>query len=370
MGAGGAAWALLSGKVQTKYVAVALLLVQTVDLWTVNFRYHSNEVAPGQRSSWIPAADYMFPFHPNESQAKILRAEWKDSPELQDAQAKLLEAFIEQYPRRVRPADREFLSELADFQALRAEGAPFRVLHFDNPYSDALTSYFFQSVGGYHGAKLQRYQDFMEVMLAGELKGLSRAAGRDSLEWGLQNMWGHRMLNTKYIIVSEDGVIPFPNPAGPAWFVQGVKWAETSNDEALSTRDLKGLETAVVPRSQEANLPFHGNPGEHRIDLIQHDPEYIAYDVSSENGGLMVCSEVYYPRGWKAYIDGERAPLSRANFVFRAISVPPGAHRVEMRFENESTLKSALAFGGGVFSLVFLLFSAVWSFREEEEEQR
>ena len=83
----------------------------------------------------------------------------------------------------------------------------------------------------------------------------------------------------------------------------------------------------------------------------------------------MVCSEVYYPLGWKAFIDGEPAPLLRANFLFRAVSVPPGSHVVEMRFEPTASNTANLASLGGVLSLIFLLFATVWSFREDQTAQ-
>lgn len=366
--AGGAAWLLLLGKVKSHWIALVLLVIHTGDLWTVEFRYHSNEIIPGQRSSWVASVDYEYPYTPEPAHLKVLNkelSELKNKEGFLKAKETLLDAYIEKFPRRLRSGDREFLETIASFEALRAEGELFRVLHYDSPYSEASTSYFFQSVGGYHGAKLQRYQDFMEILLADEMVGVARAHEKGVLQEGLYNAWGHRMLNTRYILVNEEAVFQIPDPAGPAWFVQEVDWVKTANDEVIKTKALKSFDRAIVHEVFREKAVHVGPPGANAIELVKHDPEEVVYDVTSENGGIMICSEVYYPKGWKAFIDGEPAPIHRANFLFRAISVPPGAHRVEMKFIDEKQSRSIIALSGGVFSLLFMLFAMAWSFREE-----
>ncbi len=357
---------LLHGKLNTKYVAVAFLAVTTWDLSNVDSRYHSNDVSPGQRSSWVADADYMFPFRPKPVHRKIMAAERPSGEAFESVRSTLFEYYKSVFPRRLRPEDTELLNEIASLEALRAEGDPFRVVKFDNPYIDAETSYFFQSIGGYHGAKLQRYQDYMEVILSRDRSVLQASAKAQRVQEGLENMWGHRMLNTRYLILSNEDVLELPPGPGPAWFVQEVTWAANSNDEALKTRQVDSFDEAVVPEAHRDLIPHLGPTGAHDVQCLKHDSQYIEYQVSSEQGGLLVCSEVYYPIGWKAYIDGEPADIVRANFLFRAVSIPPGAHRVELQFEDSSNSKQVLASAGGVVSLIFLLFALVWSFREDQ----
>ena len=357
---------LLHGKVKSQYLAFAFLIVTTLDLWNVNFRYHSNDLTPGQRSSWVSKADYNFPYRPKPAHLKIVEAERPSGEAFEAAKNTLFESYKEVFPRRLRPADKELLTQVATFEALRAEGDPYRVLKFRDPYVETETSYFFQSIGGYHGAKLQRYQDYMEVILSRDRSILQAASQANQVQAGLERMWGHRMLNTRYLIVTDEDVLPMPPGPGPAWFVQEVTWAGNSNDEIIKTRDVDSFDEAVVPESQRDLVPHLGPTGPHEVQCIRHDSEYIEYEVTSEQGGLLVCSEVYYPLGWKAYIDGEPAPIARANFLFRAVSIPPGAHRVELIFEGASTPKQTLASLGGVVSLIFLLFALVWSFREDQ----
>lgn len=358
--------ALLHGKVNAKYVAFTFLLVTSLDLWNVNFRYHDNDLTPGKRSSWISKADYSYPFRPTPAHLKILDAERPSGEAFESAKSTLFEAYKDMFPRRLRPEDKELLTQIASFEAMRAEGEPFRVLKFSDPYIDTETSYFFQSIGGYHGAKLQRYQDFMEVILSRDRSVLQAASESKQLQAGLESMWGHRMLNTRYLIVTDEDVLPMPPGPGPAWFVQEVTWAKTSNDEIIKTREVDSFDEAVVPEAHRDLIPYLGPSGANQVRCLRHDSEYIEYAVSSEQGGLMVCSEVYYPLGWKAYIDGEPAKIARANFLFRAVSVPPGEHRVELVFEDDSSAAHNLASLGGAASLIFLLFALVWSFREDQ----
>ncbi len=365
----GAAALMVWGKVKPQYIGLALVVAHTVDIWKVDHRYHSNEVIPGQPSSWVSATDYAFPYHPQPAHLSILERERPLTPNFEETKNRLVEHYTKVYKRRLRPDDKAFLEQLAAIDAVRTQGNPFRVFHFQQHFSDAETSYYFHSAGGYHGAKLQRYQDFMEFMLADEMSTLAKRAEQGALQQGLREMWGFRMLNTKYIITSPEQMVPMVEPFGPAWFVQSVDWAKTSNDEAIQTKALKSKNRAVVPTSMQADATYTGDPGAHTIALEQYDPEVIRYAVNSENGGVMVCSEVYYPLGWKAFIDGEPAPLLRANFLFRAVSVPPGKHTVELRFEPTASTTANLASFGGVLSLIFFLFATVWSFREDQTAQ-
>lgn len=357
---------LLQGKLNPRFAAFAFLIVTTLDLWNVNFRYHSNDLTPGQRSSWISKADYSYPFRPKPAHLKILEAERPQGEAFETTKSTLFDVYKDAFPRRLRPEDKELLTQIATFEAMRAEGEPFRVLKFRDPYIDTETSYFFQSIGGYHGAKLQRYQDYMEVILSRDRRLLEAAAQSNQVQAGLEGMWGHRMLNTRYLIVSDDDVLPMPAGPGPAWFVQEVTWAKSSNDEIIKTREVDSFDEAVVPEAHRDLIPHLGPTGANEVQCLRHDSEYIEYAVSSEQGGLLVCSEVYYPLGWKAYIDGEPATIARANFLFRAVSVPPGEHRVELVFEDDSNPKQLIASMGGAVSLIFLLFALVWSFREDQ----
>jgi hypothetical protein len=233
----------------------------------------------------------------------------------------------------------------------------FRVLKWDLPYTDAETPYFVQSIGGYHGAKLQRYQDFMEVVLMDERIALADSAAKGNLRVGLERMVGHRMLNMKYILFDQmEAAVEVPEPSGPAYFVESVELAANNNEEILKTRDLVDFSKAIVHEEfadKITELP--SSPGRNQISLTDYTPEKLTYQVSSENGGLVVFSEVWYPKGWFVTIDGEESELIRSNYLFRSLAVPAGEHEVVMYFSPSGGKGETLANIGAILMSAFLL---------------
>ena len=201
----------------------------------------------------------------------------------------------------------------------------FRVFNLAaNTFNDARTSYRLQSIGGYHAAKLRRYQDLIDEHLS------------------KMHMPVINMLNTKYIIhqTQDRGVVPQLNPAafGNAWFVDTLVVVDGANAEsdALGTLDLR--HAAVLDREFE---PLAGNltPGPDStaaVTLVSHEPGRVEYETTASRPGTVVFSEVYYPHGWKVTVDGEPADHFRADYILRAMSVPAGQHRIRFEFRPDS----------------------------------
>jgi hypothetical protein len=170
---------------------------------------------------------------------------------------------------------------------------------------------FHRSVGGYHGAKMGRYQDLIDAYL--------NRCDNAVLD----------MLNTKYVITDEGKLIENPTRNGAAWFVQSVEMMSTPKEalDALGVVDLKS--TAVV----EQGAPQPTITGSGSIDLVEYRPNYLRYECAVEGGdAVAIFSEVYYDKGWVAYIDGKRADSFRADYLLRAMVVPEGEHTIEWRF--------------------------------------
>lgn len=232
----------------------------------------------------------------------------------------------------------------ADLEILKDTEPGFRVANFSvSIFNDATTSYFHRSVGGYHGAKLSRYQDLIE-------RHLSK-----------MNMQVYNMLNTKYIISnSEQGGLALEENVqrnGAVWFVQDVLKTSTPNQEidALSNIDTK--QTAVVDVGFEqdmAGLDLANTDSLATITLVDYKPNYLKYDYSSNSAQLAVFSEVYYPKGWTAYVDGEPAPYFRANYILRAMNLPKGDHTIEFKF------KAPLFDTISNITLIFSLIIIIW----------
>lgn len=229
----------------------------------------------------------------------------------------------------------EFQQSEADQVILKDKAPNYRVMNLLNPFNDAKTSYHHKSIGGYHGAKLGRYQELIERCIAPEQSKIISALQGGTFDFGKTAVLD--MLNTKYFIAgsSANAVLSNPTANGNAWFVSDVLEVENADEEIkeLSQIDTKG--TAIIDDSK-----FHVSDqtpsaaGE--ISLLAYKPNYLKYETSNTGNGLAVFSEIYYPEGWIAKIDNQEAPILRANYVLRALEVPAGEHTIEFWFAPKS----------------------------------
>ncbi len=253
--------------------------------------------------------------------------------------------FVPARRNRVMPTE-------ADRRILQDKEPGYRVLNLTvSPFNDATTSYFHRSVGGYHGAKLARYQDLIEWYLT-------------DLDESVLDM-----LNTRYVIVSPDSVIRRETSLGAAWFVEGILATDSAREEierlgevdlrrvAVIRRDDLGKSARLEPESREGG--FEGS-----IRLTEYRPNCLKYEYSADRPAVAVFSEIFYDKGWTAYVDGEEVPAFRADYVLRALQLPAAEHgTVEWRFRapkwravESVTLVSSLAILAGCAAvLVYLL---------------
>jgi len=201
-----------------------------------------------------------------------------------------------------------------------------------NPFSDARTSYFHKSLGGYHAAKLMRFQEIVDHQFNG-------AINEDVLD----------MFNVRYIISQEQNsgerINRRSTAAGNAWFVDRVTFVKDNAQEmqAISSFDPK-KEAFVHEQFRSKIEPKRlGQPGANAdIKLVAYHPDKMEYEYTAPNDAFAVFSEVYYDKGWKAYVDGEEVPILRADYILRALQLPGGNHKVEFRFEPTSAKLSAI----------------------------
>ncbi|MBR4391336.1 MAG: YfhO family protein [Bacteroidales bacterium] len=237
--------------------------------------------------------------------------------------------------------DKPFVASTADQFILKDKSLDFRVLNLTKDvFNDASTSYFHKSVGGYHGAKLRRYQDLINGYLGSEIKRFSsifKNAGTDEgLRLGLRQQKILNMLNTKYIIYDPESQ-PLLNPEayGNAWIVDGIQWADDADTEfgALAETDLR--HTAVVNKEFESLLagftPTDSIVGS--ISLTEYRPNRLTYSFRSPNEQLVVFSEIWSQMSWVMRIDGQEQPILRANYLFRAARIPAGQHEIVLSYE-------------------------------------
>ena len=239
-----------------------------------------------------------------------------------------------------------------DKMILEDQSLDYRVLNLaSNTFNENNTAYWHKSVGGYHAAKLRRYQEMIEEHISGEMGGLFKAvadAGGDTEKLDASEFPVLNMLNTKYFIFPLQGgqTVPLPNPyaLGNAWFVDEVKYVGNANEEIEAIHGLEPSQVAVVDKKFESVVKSVPSDSTATIELVAYEPNYLKYEVNSEKGGTVVFSEIYYP-GWQSTVDGEEVPHGRADYIFRAMNVPAGKHVVEFRFDPKSLhLTETIAF--------------------------
>ena len=250
--------------------------------------------------------------------------------------------------KEARAIDKPFKASTADLQILK-DKSHYRVANFStDPFQDGRTSYFHKSIGGYHAAKMGRYQDLIEFQLS------------------KQNMQVYNMLNTKYFIIPGDngGVIAQQNPDanGNAWFVKNINYVQTADQEIRALDSTQTKNIAIVNENniyKKINFSLEVDSLAY-IKLTEYSLNSLTYETSSKFDEFSVFSEIYYKNGWKSYIDGELQPYTNVNYVLRGMEIPKGEHIIKFKFEP-SVIKT-----GSIISLIsyalMLLIPISWFF--------
>ena len=317
--------ACLYGKLKKEYTIGILLVLCLVDLWTVNKRYLNDEM-------FVPKSE------------------------------------------REAPQEKTHTDELI----LRDETLDYRVLNLaSNTFNENETSYYHKSIGGYHAAKLRRYQEMIEAYINPEMQQLFKAVGEAAGDMTQVNGDSIcpvlNMLNTRYFIFPLEGgqTVPIQNPYvyGNAWFVDQIRYVDNANAE------LEGI-AKLDPRHQAvADARFKAQLGEAVVQdtasvvtITSYEPNCLKYDVNSGKGGVLVFSEIYYP-GWTATVDGQPAELGRVNYILRAIHLQPGKHQVELAFFPKSvSVTETVAYIAFVLLLLIVVGIVFVEYRQRKKE--
>ncbi len=293
-------WAFIKQKINLQITSLLILAVTLVDLWSVDKRYLKDD-------SFQPKEDAMQVRTPREVDQFILR-----DPD-------------------------------PDFRVLD--------LTLQDPFANASTSYFHKTLGGYHAAKLKRFQELIENQF-------SKSINPDVLD----------MLNTKYVITADPksqtaGMKANNTACGHAWFVKQVRFADNADQEmqAISSFDPKNEAIVDIKYQSLINTKQNAIDESGKITLTSYAPEHLVYESGSTTNQVAVFSEIYYDKGWKMLIDGQEKPYFRADYLLRAAQIPVGNHKIEFIFHPNSyytgegismagSILLVLAFGGYVFA--------------------
>ena len=239
--------------------------------------------------------------------------------------------------------NKPFTVSEADKYILADKTEDFRVLNLTvDVFNSSAPSYFHKNVGGYSAVKLRRYQELIEVHISKEIRNFTASLRTISTLGEAEDIFKRtpvlNMLNTKYLIYSPQAM-PISNPykMGNAWLVDNINLVNSADEEMLSLGLDSLTNTVIVDKSTEnAPVAKKYNSESGKIELIKYEPNAMTYKFSSTEDQLAVFSEIYYPDGWNAYINGEKAEYFRANYLLRAMELKAGDYEIEFRFEPKS----------------------------------
>ncbi|MFH1320669.1 MAG: YfhO family protein, partial [Bacteroidota bacterium] len=308
-------WLFIEQKLKKQYCYAVIIALFLFDMWPINKRYLNND-------NFIARRNVIIPYQPNQANLQILSSEMKGNPDIQKVIEEKI-ADLQEKKRETRQAPKITRDEMTNIQftALN-EKTDFRVINLTiSTFNDASTSYFHKSIGGYHGAKLKRYQELIEFHIS------------------RNNMAVLNMLNTKYFIVKGEDNQPIPqkNPGalGNAWFVNEYKIVANADSEITALSGFEPSKTAIVDKRFDKKLAGFipkTDPLSY-IKLTEYQPNYLVYESKTSFEQLAVFSEIYFDKGWNAYVDGEPTSHFRVNYVLRAMRIPAGEHNIEFKFE-------------------------------------
>lgn len=273
--------------------------------------------------------------------------------------------------------ENHFVKSKADEMILQDPDPDYRVLNLaTSPWQDAKTSYFHKSIGGYHGAKLKRIQELYEQVMENELhevvSALNSRGGDSAIRVTLSHQSALNMLNTKYIIYNpEGGVITNRYACGNAWFVSNLKMVADADEEIKTVGLIDPRSTAIVAKDFDTQLngfkPKYDSTAS--IKLVSYAPNDMKYESNASSEQLAVFSEIYYDKGWSAYVDGKPVDYFRTDFTLRGMRVPAGKHQVEFKFEPSSYYSGEkMALAGSILLFLFVGGAIYLDARKKKQE--
>ncbi len=267
----------------------------------------------------------------------------------------------------------KFPKSNADNIILQDKDISYRVLSLNNPFNESSTSYYHKSIGGYHAAKLKRYQELIDYRLQNEIRQIAasfQSQNIDTIIGSFENLTALNMLNAKYIIF-DPGQPPLANPyrLGNAWFVSGYEFVENADQEIEALNRINPKNSAVIDKKFENDLNGLNIQADSTANIVMtvYKPDRVSYKSNAKTEQLAVFSEIYYPHGWEAFIDGKPAAHFRADWTLRAMRIPAGEHEIEFKFIPEDYyLSRKISTASSALLILLLLGTIIMVLRKKE----
>ena len=330
LAAGVLIWLFINGRIKQGVLLAGLGILIVGDLWTINRNYLNDD-------NFVKASEYKRDIAPRPVDTKIL-------------------------------ADND-----PHFRVFDLSGGLNSAIN--SSQITTITSHYHKNVGGYHPAKLQRYQDMLDRYILPEgqrlINGLQQAQVLTDVENVMRNSPVFNMLNTKYFIANNESPIPNQFAYGNAWFVDAYKLVNSPNEEIDGIRGINPTQTAIVHNEFSENLAGLNIQKNGTIELTEYKPNHITYTSNSNSDQLAVFSEVWYgpDKGWRAYIDGNPADHIRVNYILRGLKLPSGQHKVEFKFKPRSyAIGSTISLLSSLIIILGLLGLIGYNYKQKMSE--
>lgn len=243
-------------------------------------------------------------------------------------------------------------------------------------FNNSAPSYFFHNIGGYHAAKLRRYQELINMQMEGELRQLfaafSRPATQETISATLDSLGVLNMLNMKYIIISNTNPpIVNPHANGNAWFVNKILVANSANEEMDLLGKINTKTELVVDKSAISNLPLQITPDTAAtISLTDYEPNHLVYHFNSKTDQVAVFSEIYYPKGWTVTINGKETPYTRVDYLLRGMYLKAGNYNIDFKFDPASyKIGNTLALISSILLILLIIGYAGFSIKRKNDNK-
>ncbi len=350
-------------------LAAVFLIIAISDIWSVDKRYVN-------KKDFVRNSEAAVPFSPTAADEAVFAMEMQRDPSLQQK--------VEAYKTAGLQKAKKKNALGADENKFRFRGllanTNYRVLNLAaNTFNDAGTSYFHKSVGGYSAVKMERYQQFIENHISINIQNISKTFNNrptdSSITAMLSKQYALNMLNTRYVIYNKDAA-PLVNKSalGNAWFVSNVKQVENADAEIAAMDSLFNPANAAIvdKRFAEQLTGWKSSPDSNaRVTMKSYAPNAISYAYQAQSDQVLIFSEVYYAKGWNAYVDGNLTPHFRANFILRGMKMPAGKHTIEFRFEPSIYASSEKVGMASSALLILLVIGALFmEFRKRKASEK
>lgn len=361
-------------KLKESTFLVLLGVLVLVDLWGVDKRYLNNKKKGAKYLQWVDSYKYSNPFTATVADMAILKNETETVPLLKqkiDNEVSKLKK-----DRKLKLAEFRNEQEKVRFRELNFS-TNYRTLSLQNPFNESKTSYFHKSIGGYHGAKLKKYQELIEFQISKEITYIINVLNSEYTNESIRDLLKNdipvlNMLNTRYIIYNpSESPIVNPYCYGNAWFAGNIKFVKNADEEILSLSDIDKNTVLLNEKFENIIAGDIAYDSTATIQLRSYKPNHLIYESSAGNDQFAVFSEIFFEGGWNAYIDGIKTDYFRANYILRSMNIPEGTHTVEFKFEPGSYyLGRKISHAGSALIIIFVLGIILYEFRVRKRAEK